>query len=132
MGWLTVPARAGKWLLAAVKWLFQGGRWKATLAVAGALSALLLIAGVHHYRTEAKASERAAQAATDDNRVLTGAIKSADRAVTGNSEAKARIRARENTGLAATKAALDAHPDWANEPIPDDVLNSVHQGDPAP
>jgi len=105
--------------------LFQGGRWKYTVAAAGALLSAILIRQVVHSREEAKAAHAAAQAAQDDNRVLTGAIRSADKAVTVNNAAKSAIHQRETAGLARTQTALDANAAWAQQPIPADVLASL-------
>jgi hypothetical protein len=105
-------------------WLSEGG-WKTALWLAGAALAAFIAWGVHTGLAERDALRRDLAASEAQAETLRSTAVAADRAVTGNIGAKAQLHKRETAGLARTKAALEAHRDWAGQPIPDSVIDSL-------
>lgn len=105
---------------AAIGWAFDPARRRVTILVllAGLLVGSLLLAS--HWRQEAREARTVAK--------QTEAYRKADDAAVATAQrTREAIRQKEATGLEATYDALEAHPDWANEPVPDDVLRSLHE-----
>jgi hypothetical protein len=92
------------------------------LLVLGSVSATAWVLRDHY---TGKAAKAALTQVKQDNAVLAHAATAADRAETGNLAGKAAITAKETTGLARSNKALDANPDWAQQPIPADVAASL-------
>jgi hypothetical protein len=85
---------------------------------------LLIVIGIVAVAFTVRSCDANKDAATD-LRVVSKSIEAADRAVTGQQAAKASISKNEQRGYARTEAALEAHRDWASQPVPDDVLDSL-------
>lgn len=102
---------------------------KAKLIGAGVIVALILSlwAALRYYKGEA---QEARQDAKEANRVSED-LTAARVADTASSEAHGAIldtiKITEEKGRAETEAALDAHRDWADQPVPDDVLDSLRR-----
>ena len=80
---------------------------------------------VGKYRSDLKATETALRASEDENKELRK-IREADRvAVVIQQDTKKAIATKEVKERAETIKALEANPDWANQPIPPDVLGSL-------
>lgn len=100
---------------------------KAKLIGAGVIVALLLslYAAVRYYKGEAQEARQDAKEASRVSEDLTAA-RVAD---TASSEAHGAvldtIKTNEEIGRAQTEAALDANRDWADQPVPADVLDSL-------
>lgn len=112
-------------LIEATRWLLDPVRRKRTLA---AMTVAILIAALgiawvsHRHAQEARVERDVAQAG---EKVLTQA-RHADEAAVGEMQASHdAIRMEEETNRAKTEAALSAHPDWSDQPVPDDVLGSL-------
>jgi hypothetical protein len=127
---LLMLKAATTWLLTAAKWVLGGGRWKIVLI---ALTAILIALLYHNWRS-ARAERDEARVALDASRGEVALLRKAkvadDAAVTHNRVARTRIAAKEVTGRAKTEAALARHPDWADQPIPADIIDSLRP-DPA-
>lgn len=116
---------------AAARWLAGGGRWKVaagvitTLAVAAALTLTLIkLRSVQRENTELSESLEAAKGEVD----LLRKARTADAAaVTQRDAARIIIYKEEEAGRAKTEAALAANPDWANQPVPAAVLDSLRE-----
>lgn len=106
------------------RWFISGG-WKKVLIGALLLGLIGDTAWIVRDHYTAKAAQAELKTAQDDNVLLVHAGTAADRAVTGNLAAKASINHKEAQGYARTQRALDAHPDWAQQPIPADVIDSL-------
>lgn len=76
-------------------------------------------------RADRDSAVQAAQEATEQVEILRKNDIAASRAVIGTDVAKAAIKHKEAVGLARTEAAIDANPDWAQQPVPADVLDSL-------
>lgn len=63
--------------------------------------------------------------AAKDAPVIQKSIAAADRAETGTIRAKARIHQKAIESRARTEEALARNPDWASQPVPPDVLDSL-------
>lgn len=102
---------------------------KAKLIGAGLVVALIasLWFAVRYYRGEAQEARQEAQEATRVSEDLTAA-RGADNAALGHLEGiREHIKQHEGKGRAETEAALEEHRDWADQPVPVDVLDSLHQ-----
>lgn len=112
-------------ITAAGKWLTREGRWK--YAILGLLVAVSVLSvkgcmTARDARDQAQATAQAAQEqveAADQSRIA------ADRAVTGAQAAKAAITTNELAGNIRMENALDVNEDWAAQPVPADVLDSL-------
>lgn len=77
------------------------------------------------YQSDLKASEKALRASEDENANLRK-IRAADSvAVVIQQDTRKAIATKEVKERAETIKALEANPDWANQPIPPDVLGSL-------
>lgn len=107
-GWLLAPTRR--------KWV--------TVALTAALIAVAIMV-VRHYRNEAVEARVDATIAEQGVETLDRARR-ADETATADLEVSRRaIRTDEVNNGVATDRALQAHPEWANQPVPDDVLGSL-------
>lgn len=119
--WLTL----GRWASTAWLWVKRSGHWK---LVAAAMTAAILILIIFSYR----ANLRENAALKSDLVVAQGEVVLLEQARVSDSVAVSAVAAAKDT-IAHTEAeqrvetieALEAHPDWANEPIPDDVIHSL-------
>lgn len=110
----------------ALLWLWiKSGGWKKILTVGLLLALIGGTAWIVRTHYTAKAATAELKLAQEDNNLLIRADTADDRAVTGNLARKASITHKETQGLARTQRALDAHPDWAQQPIPADVIDSL-------
>jgi len=124
---LTNGATWGRALNAVGRWLFHKGGW---LFVALTLSLAAVAYMTHEARTaraERDALSTALLAAQEQQKLLVRYQNAASSAETGASKAKATISNKEAVGLARTQRALDANRDWADQPVPTAVLDSLRQ-----
>jgi hypothetical protein len=126
---LTVLGSAGiVWLVGpaiVLGWITTKGRWKWAAAFAGAALVALLIFQVRTGRNENEALTDSLAASQGEVALLRQARQADSAALTDNSARKAIISKGEAIGRKRTEAALAAHPAWANQPVPADVLASL-------
>ncbi len=123
---LTLLKGAASSAARGAKWLWQPPRRKWVLGALTALLIAILIFRVLAHREEKKALEQAAAAARAETELVTRARTADTEAFTSNTEKKAAIAAKEAHGRRKTQEALDANPEWSNQSIPLDVINSLH------
>lgn len=122
---LTALRLLGTWGTSVWRWMTRDGHWKLVVAAMTAATIILL---VHSYRASLRetAALKVDVASAKGEVVLLDQARASDSAATlGVSQAKAAIAHTEAEQRVKTDAALRAHPDWANEPIPTDVINSL-------
>lgn len=102
---------------------------KAKLIGAGLLVALILslYAAVRYYRGEAQDARQDAEEAQEVSEDLTAARGADTRSSEAHGAILDTINTNEEIGRAETEAALDANSDWANQPVPADVLDSLRR-----
>lgn len=100
---------------------------KAKLIGAGLLVALLLslYAAMRYYRGEAQEARQDAQEAAQVSEDLTAARGADTRSSEAHGAILDTIQTNEEIGRAQTEAALDENRDWADQPVPADVLDSL-------
>lgn len=77
------------------------------------------------YQSDLKASEKALRASEDENANLRK-IRAADSvAVVIQQDTRKAIAIKEAKGRAETIKAIEANPEWANQPVPRDILDSL-------
>lgn len=108
LGWLRDPTHR-KWVLAAI-------------TVAFLVAAVLVI---RHYRSEAVEARVDATIAERGVETLDQARRTDNRVQADLAKTKAVIQTREEEHRVATEDALQRNADWANQPVPDDVLGSL-------
>lgn len=108
LGWLRDPAHR-KWVLA-------------TVTVVLVVAALLF---ARHWRSEALEARVDAEVAQNGVEVLEGARRADSNAQANLEASRTAIAEDEKKHRAETEDALRRHGDWANEPVPDDVLGSL-------
>lgn len=108
LGWLRDPAHR-KWVMVAV--------------TAVVVIASLLLA--RHWRSQAQEAAVEAEVANRGVEVLTSARDADSKAQASLGASKAAIDTNERVHRGITEDALQQHQDWANEPVPDDVLRSL-------
>lgn len=122
---LTAGRAARRGVNAAGNWLFHRGGYKIALILLGAVLSVILIYSALSARSEREAAQRAAVAATERAQIVTKAREADDRAVIQNDKLKSDINKEEAASRAEADRALAAHPEWRDQPIPADVLNSL-------
>jgi hypothetical protein len=121
----TIPLALGRWAVSAWRWVTSSGHWK---IVAVAITAILLALLIHSYRSRgAHITELTADLEVSRGEVLLlrQAREADTTVVVENTAAKSAIARTESIASAKTEAALAAHPDWASQPIPRDILDSL-------
>ena len=108
LGWLRDPAHR-KWVVAAI-----------TVALI-----IATVLAIRHYRTEAVEARVDAEIAEAGVETLDQARRTDNKVQANLEQSKAAIRTREEEHRVATEDALQHHQDWANQPVPDDVLRSL-------
>jgi len=103
---------------------------KLTIALGIILASALAVAAfqswrVGEYREKLDASETALRASQEEVKQLTKVRAADTSAVLVQQNTKTAIAAKEVKDRAETIKALEANPDWANQPIPRDVLDSL-------
>lgn len=111
----------------AFKWLGEPGSWKAIL-VACALAAVAY--GTFGYigarREVARLSEANIELSEANKKLSAAAIANA-KAIKSRNEIIDVIANKEAVGRDETIKAIQNNPDWANQPIPADVLDSLRR-----
>lgn len=127
MGFLTFVEGLAISASNGAKWLWSPTRRKwVVAALTAALIAILIIMVRSSWaeRKVLKTEVATAQAAT----ALVTRARSADTgAITHNIQIKSAIAEKEARGLRETERVLADHQDWASQPVPDDVLRSLHE-----
>ncbi len=116
---LRIIRALGKGAGAALDWLRVGGRWKIALLALSALLVALAVRGCVNAKVDSRVAQESA-AAEHNSRVA------GDRAITRSAADKARIIQKEAAGKARLETALEQNKEWASQPVPDAVLDSLH------
>lgn len=109
------------------KWLAHRGRWK---LAAVAITAILVAILIHQVRAGHKretALREDLAASQGEVQLLRDAREADSRALAERDAVRTDITEKENKGRAKTEAALAANPNWANQPVPAAVLDSLRE-----
>lgn len=122
----TVKAASSGWA-----WLRTGGHWKAVLgaltALAAALTIIFLLWRVDTLRASEKALSEALAASQGEVKLLRDARAADQEAVTFRDRLVTKIITVEKDRSAKLEAAIAANPDWASQPVPAAVIDSLRQ-----
>lgn len=99
--------------------------WRTSLAALGALLVAFLIWQVTSYRASTKELSADLLAAQGEVSLLRSAREADTAALAKRQEVRTIIIEREAHGLSVTQKALANNPDWAAQPIPPAVLDSL-------
>ena len=124
----TIALRlAGSWIGSGAAWLWSPARRKWVLVALTAALIAILIFQVRSHRAQAEALTEALRASQGEVALLRQARAADSAALSVTRETKAVIQTTEAHGLQRTREALAANPDWANQPVPPDVIGSLRQ-----
>jgi hypothetical protein len=118
-----------KWLSSSTlkvwAWLATGDRAKWAVGAMTALLIAFLFYQLHAARSERDNAKDALEAANGEIALLDKARKADAAALGNNAEAKIVIAKKAKITSERTEAALSANPDWASQPVPADVIDSL-------
>lgn len=114
-------------LSTALNWAGGEGRWKWLLACAGAVLMAALIYQVRSTREENASLETALAASQGEVELLRDAREISDKIVASTDAAKTIIIREEAIEAERIEAALEAEPDWANQPLPDGIVGVLRE-----
>lgn len=116
-----------KWASAAWSWIGPGGNWKLVL---GAITALAILAYVVSLKLNLAAcrvefNEYKASVAIEQQDALQGASTGRQSANATRNSDRIQISADTSAKRKNLNAALEANPDWASQPVPAAVVDSL-------
>lgn len=118
---------AGSWIGSGAAWLWHPSRRIGVIAAISATLIAILIFQVRSHRAKAEALTEALRASQGEVALLRQARAADSAALSVTRETKTAIQTKEAHGLQRTREALAANPDWANTPVPPDVIGSLRQ-----
>lgn len=114
------------WIMKILGWKWTAALIALVLAIAASLGAFS-VWRVKSYQKSLETTQEALKSEKQENARLTASIAASQKAEKAREVIVTKIIAKEEKGRAKTEAALAKHRDWADQHVPDDVLDSLRQ-----